>query len=372
VLVHSPQLCGLANNPALPPSLLERFVELADEELSYDLTQRQDLTSEQERALAARMPVIELDPDVVPPEQDPTTPAEMLVELSRRGDAVIDAGLAGNPGTPPDVTARLVGHAVDFVRWQLADRTDLPMWAYERLATDAIPGIRWHVAANPATPEAVLRRTASADTSREMQRHLVRNPSIPLDLLVETAGTARIGPTLLTRIANATVDELRRLAASRVMQVRMLVTEREDLPDDLVTLLVADPDPGVGKSIVANPALTAEQMWQLVTRHGPRLYPRAAGSGGTPPRRTAPQPAARHSRRAAGRRRRRRGSGGQPVTAGHDHGRTSATLGSVLHETAFRCVCGRDSRGWVRCRRPRLPGRRRCRGRGLRRPGGRR
>jgi hypothetical protein len=283
VLVHSPQLCGLANNPALLPSLLEGFVELADEELSYDLTQRQDLTSEQERALAARMPVIELDPDVVPPEQDPTTPAEVLVELSRRGDAVIDAGLAGNPATPPDVTARLVGHAVDFVRWQLADRTDLPMWAYERLATDAIPGIRWHIAANPTTPEAVLRRTASTDTSREMQRHLVRNPSIPLDLLVETAGTARISPTLLPRIANATVDELRRLAASRVMQVRMLVAEREDLPNDLVTLLVADPDPGVGKSIVANPALTAEQMWQLVTRHGPRLYPRAARNPNCPP-----------------------------------------------------------------------------------------
>ncbi|REH36314.1 hypothetical protein BCF44_116183 [Kutzneria buriramensis] len=283
MLHHIPQLAGLAENPALPARLLDRFVELADEELSYYLALRKDLTAEQKSLLAARKPVVELDPDVVPPERDPNTPPEVLTELGRRGDAVIDAGLAWNPATPPDVTARLVGHPVDFVRWQLVDRTDLPEWVYARLATDAMPGIRWDIAANPATPAAVLRRMVAADTSREMRRSLARNPSIPLDLLVDIAGTTRIGPTLLPRIANATVDELRGLATPRIMQVRMLVAEREDLADDLITLLVADRDPGVGKSIVTNPVLTAEQMWDLVTRHGPRLYPRAARNPNCPP-----------------------------------------------------------------------------------------
>jgi hypothetical protein len=112
---------------------------------------------------------------------------------------------------------------------------------------------------------------------------VAQNPAIPLDLLVSIAGTVRIGPTLLPRIANATDQELRQLATSRIMQVRMLVAERNDLPDDLITLLVADPDPGVGKSIVTNPALTAEQMWELVIRHGPRVYPRAARNPNCPP-----------------------------------------------------------------------------------------
>jgi len=283
VLKHSPQLCGLAENPSLPASLLARFVELADEELSWDLSRRDDLSPAQISVLAARAPVVDRDPEVTPPERDPGTLPAVLVELSRRNDVDVDAGLAGNPATPAEVLARLVAHPAEWVRWQLVHRQDLPEWAYERLATDAMPGIRWDTAANPAVPAWLQRRMAADDTSREMHRRLAQNPAIPLDLLVSIAGTVRIGPTKVPRIANATDDELRQLATSRIMQVRMLVAEREELPDDLITLLVDDHDPGVAKSIVTNPALTAEQMWDLVTRHGSRLYPRAARNPHCPP-----------------------------------------------------------------------------------------
>lgn len=52
-LRHSPVLCGLARNPALPVELLEAFIAAADTELCLDLAWRDDLTAGHVMALAA-------------------------------------------------------------------------------------------------------------------------------------------------------------------------------------------------------------------------------------------------------------------------------------------------------------------------------
>jgi hypothetical protein len=208
---------------------------------------------------------------------------ELAEELRRQDDEDIDHALVNNPSTPPEVLAGLVDHRSDLLRWHLASRTDLPHRAYEQLAKDHIPGVRYSVAANSSVRESLLRELAAGDPDQEMRRQLAHNPVVPLDLLMSLAATTRIGPTLVARIDTATDAELRTLAAATTKQVRMLVAQRPDLPVDLVHLLADDDETMVVKSIVPNPAITGERLRELVARHGPRLYPRAARNPNCPP-----------------------------------------------------------------------------------------
>ena len=227
-LWDSEELCGLAANPAVPPHLLDDFVARANGRLAYLLAKRDDLSAEQVRVLVDKIP---------------------------------EAG---------EFAGSLAG--VLLARG-LVEPADVPQWVDEQLATA--------VATDPAVPESILRAMA-AEADRDTRRELVRNPAIPLDLLTSMAASTHIGPTLLPRIAAASDAELRVLAGSTTMQVRMLVAERADLPADLIELLFADPDAGVAKSLVTNPALTADQLWELANRHGPRLYPRMARNPNCP------------------------------------------------------------------------------------------
>jgi hypothetical protein len=208
---------------------------------------------------------------------------ELAEELRRQADDDIDHALVNNQSTPPEVLVSLVDHPSDLLRWQLASRPDLPHRVYEQLAKDHVPGVRYEVAANAATAESLLRELAAADPDRETRRQLAHNPVIPLDLLVSLAANTRIGPTLVARVDTATDAELRMLAASTTKQVRMLVAERPDLPIDLVHLLAADAETNVVKSIAPNLAITGERLRELVVKHGPRLYPRAARNPNCPP-----------------------------------------------------------------------------------------
>lgn len=328
-LWDSEELRGLAANPAVPPHLLDVFVAHANGRLAYLLADRDDLSAEQVRALVDRIPEagefagsvagVLLTRGLVDPAELPTAdpqvalrvasadpalirwlaghpdpavrvdlakhvdqlPADVVDQLAHDPVEEVRDGLVKNPSTPLAMLVDLVTHPDMIVRWDLAARPDLPHSAYERLSTDPIPGVRYAVAANPAVPESILCALA-ANADRDTRRELARNPVIPLDLLASMAASTRIGPTLLPRIAAASDAELRVLAGSTTMQVRMLVAERADLPADLMELLVADPDASVVRSLVANPVLTADQLWELDTRHGPRLYSRTARNPNCP------------------------------------------------------------------------------------------
>ncbi|WP_090013954.1 hypothetical protein [Lentzea albidocapillata] len=198
----------------------------------------------------------------------PHTPASVLA-LLRPGTLVRE--LAANSATPPAVAADLLPHHAS--RYFLAGRPDLPPSVYEQLASELEPGILSQLAANPAVPVPVLRQLTG---TRALRLVLLRNPAIPLDLLEELAPAARIGPDPLPRIASASPAELRALAASPVTQVRMMVATRADLPPDLFAGLVRDADPGVAGAVVVHPLATVPQLWELASRHGPRLYPQVA------------------------------------------------------------------------------------------------
>ena len=227
-----------------------------------------------------------------------SVPAELAEELSTHPSVDVRRALAGNEHTPAPVLARLsfdercayplvtnaatpVSVLLDLMRdpWMrqwLAARQDLPASVYRELATDE-PRVRAKLAANPAVPADVLAALAG--------RHcddLLWNPAIPLELLASVAATARVPSFLAPRVAAASESELRVLASSATMQVRRLVAERRDLPADLLLQLADDPEFEVAAAVVPDPAVAVEQLWELVSRHGPRLYPRVARNPGCP------------------------------------------------------------------------------------------
>lgn len=166
-------------------------------------------------------------------------------------------------------------HPAMYVRWTLAERTDLPTAVYEQLADDPIPGVYQTAAANPAIGEPLIRGLAASGRS-DIRRPLAHNPAIPLDILETLAPITKIGATLLPRIAVATAAEIDMLARSGTPTVRVLVAERRDLPAEVIGLLAADTDAKVLKSLAPNPALTDQQLRVMLDAHGPRVAVRIA------------------------------------------------------------------------------------------------
>ncbi|KUL39031.1 hypothetical protein [Actinoplanes awajinensis] len=182
-----------------------------------------------------------------------------------------------NLATPVSALVRFAEDPSTFLRWAFAARPDLPVEAAERLADDPISGVRGDLAENPALPVALLRRMAG-DQTHEVRRRLAHNPAVPLDVLAELAGTTRIGPTLLPRVATATDEELRQLAASANPEVRMLLAVRRDLPADVRDGLAGDPDAKVVAAVAGHPGLSAARLAAMVAAHGVRVIGRVAAN----------------------------------------------------------------------------------------------
>jgi hypothetical protein len=180
-----------------------------------------------------------------------------------------------NPATPARAAAGFAGHSSALLRWSLAGRPDLPPEVWGRLADDPLPGIRGDLAENPAVDATHLRALAT-DVSPDVRRSLAHNPRVPLDLLTSLAGTAKIGATLLPRIAAATPAEVENLAKSPDPAVRMLLAARRDLPPGTRDALAADTDAKVLKSIAPHPGLSEARLRDMIDRHGVRVLAKVA------------------------------------------------------------------------------------------------
>jgi hypothetical protein len=180
-----------------------------------------------------------------------------------------------NPATPARAAAGFADHSSGLLRWALAARPDLPPEAGRRLADDPVPGVRGDLAENPALDAAQLRALAT-DVSPDVRRSVAHNPQVPLDVLASLAGTAKIGATLLPRIAAATPAEVEELAESPDPVVRMLLAARRDLPPGIRDALAADTDAKVLKSIAPHPGLSETRLRAMIDRHGVRVLARVA------------------------------------------------------------------------------------------------
>ncbi|MEU9167571.1 hypothetical protein AB0D34_07200 [Streptomyces sp. NPDC048420] len=180
-----------------------------------------------------------------------------------------------NPATPTEAVVRFAEHPSTLLRGRLAARRDLPPEVRARLADDPEPDVRAVLAENPGTEDALIRMLAT-DSGYDVQRRLAHNPRVPLDVLSRLAGTVKIGPDLLPRIAAASPAEVKELSRSSNPAVRMLLAERRDLPAEIRDALAADPDAKVVKSIAPHPGLSEAQLRSMVERHGVRVISKVA------------------------------------------------------------------------------------------------
>ncbi|QQM38589.1 hypothetical protein [Streptomyces liliifuscus] len=183
----------------------------------------------------------------------------------------------GNPATPTEAAIGFADHPSTLLRWALAARPDLPSEVCGRLAVDGIPGVRADLAENPAIDEALIRVLAD-DHGHDVRRRLAHNPHVPLDVLTGLAADARIGATLLPRIATASPREVEELAKSPNPAARMLLAQRRDLRAEIRDALAGDPDAKVVKSIAGHPGLSEAQLRTMVDRHGVQVLAKVAAN----------------------------------------------------------------------------------------------
>ncbi|MFF2367442.1 hypothetical protein ACFVU0_32695 [Streptomyces sp. NPDC058122] len=187
-----------------------------------------------------------------------------------------------NPGTPTEAAVRFADHPSMLLRWTLAAREDLPPRVCARLAADPVPGVRADLAENPATGEDVI-RVLARDPDIAVRRGLARHPRVPLDVLTGLARAAKVGATLLPRVAAATPAEIEDLARSPDPAARMLAAQRRDLPPGIRDALASDPDAKVVKAVAPHPGLTEGQLRDMADRHGIRVLARVAANPGATP-----------------------------------------------------------------------------------------
>lgn len=180
-----------------------------------------------------------------------------------------------NPATPTDAVIPFAGHPSALLRWALASRPDLTPEVSRQLAEDPVPGIRADLAENASADETVI-RTLAGDRDHDVRRGLAHNPHVPLDVLIDLSRTTRVGPTLLPRIASASLAEVEELAGSPVPAARMLLALRRDLPPGIRDALAADPDAKVVKAIAPHPGLHDVQLRAMIERHGAQVAARVA------------------------------------------------------------------------------------------------
>ncbi|MEU9300931.1 hypothetical protein [Streptomyces sp. NPDC048269] len=221
-----------------------------------------------------------------PWDPDPEPERQLRPDASCEGGhgstvAETRARAARNPATPAAAAACLAAHPQMSVRWDLAERSDLPQEVYARLAEDPEPRVRATAAGNPAIGVDLVRSLAASD-EKEVRRALAHHPGLPLDVLAHLAHTTRPGPAVLPRIAAATPGELAGLAASPHAVVRKLVARRHDLPAELRDALAADPDASVVASVAPHPGLSEEQLRSMVAAHGDRVAAPVAANPDAP------------------------------------------------------------------------------------------
>jgi hypothetical protein len=288
VLTYSARLRGLAENPALGPDLLDRFVAGADAELCLELAERDDLTPDQVRTLATRggtdtalrlvrrgrLGAADVDLD------DPwlalallecgTAPPGTAQRLAGDPDPRVRQALALLPGLPPDVSSRLIGDAsvavVAAAAGSVRDSDELAT-----LARHPHLAVRQAVATNGHTPPATLADLAD-DGGRPPARWCPgcdgSASSLPeMDCDGRHRGAVVWVETEVARNPATPPAVVAVLADHPNLSVRWAMTDRPDLPMDACRRLAGDPIPAIRADLAANPAI------------GPLLLRDLAGSG---------------------------------------------------------------------------------------------
>ncbi|MGW4979740.1 hypothetical protein [Streptomyces mirabilis] len=294
-------LRGLAANPALPSELVDRLITVADDEIATELAARPDLSHAQALALAAhdkgtavhlayegRLTSADIDPVAQPRAALALLDTgASLPEWARRfaTDPVIERRekLAACPDLPPDVTDTLAADSEIAVVAELALWTTPDMAA--RLARHPHAEVRRAVAANEATPPAVLEMLLTGDGLPPALRCLVCDRERTPAAHPHPHPAADLPPgAFCTGSHESTVHEMWRQALSNPATparaaagfaghssalLRWSLAARPDLPPEVWGRLAADPLPGTRADLAENPAVDATHLRALATDVSP-------------------------------------------------------------------------------------------------------
>ncbi|MBM7171836.1 hypothetical protein JQK87_26225 [Streptomyces sp. G44] len=296
-------LCGLAANPALPPELTDRLIAVADPEIAADLTGRGDLTRAQAVALASRVAesavALAYEGRLTAADIDPATRPDAALALLDQGagdpawarrfatDPVAERRekLAACPGLPADVVETLARDPRARVVAELAYGVPAPMAA--RLARHPHAEVRRAVAANEATPPAVLAALVTGEGLPPARRCLVcdgeetpftHDPYCPRTDCDLPPGAACGGShesavhgIHLAALGNPATpaEAVAGFADHPSMLLRLTLAVRTGLPREVYRRLADDPLPGVRADLARNPALDEPLLRALAEDRDP-------------------------------------------------------------------------------------------------------
>ncbi|MFB7368269.1 hypothetical protein ACFC0D_00235 [Streptomyces sp. NPDC056222] len=289
----NPVLRGLAANTSLPSELVDRLITVADTDTDTDiaaaLAGRSDLSQAQAVELASRFEEnagrLAHEGTLTVADIDPVAQPHIALALLREGadrpewarrlaeDPMVErrAQLAACPGLPLDVAEKLAVDTDVRVVAELALWTTPELAA--RLAAHPHAEVRSGVAANEATPPAVLAALITGEGLPLAQRCLVCDreetpfvhdpqcPRLDCDLRPGASCDGSHDSTILdirqaalrnrATPAEAVVD----LVDHPSTLLRWEIAARTDLPSEAYERLAADANPGVRADLASNSAI---------------------------------------------------------------------------------------------------------------------
>ncbi|MGW0948886.1 hypothetical protein ACWD4O_40890 [Streptomyces sp. NPDC002623] len=294
-----------AEHPGVPPELRERC--LADPAVRSNLARRLPLTPAQfERLLASG------DKSVLRAVAgNPCLTADMVARIEDSEDPYVRVAVAYGRHVPPETRDRLLSlvkaevatgsidakvalhwsfhqpawlreaplaerltyldcpHAV--FRRTLAESTDLPDEAWQRLDEDPDVSVRYAAALrSDVPPETLLRLVRAHGDPSPFRPLLVEHPNFPRPELRGLADEPDPRVRLLAlQDPGLPVAELRRLGDSEESALRAGVARHPNVSADLLERLLTDPEPKVADHAAANPVLPRAWMDRIVAQAGP-------------------------------------------------------------------------------------------------------
>lgn len=319
-------LCGLADNTALPPELVDRLIAVADtdDDLAWHLAGRADLSRAQAVALCSRvedtgvrlayeglLTAADVDPGERPDAAlalldegagDPEWGRLLVVApVDRRREklaacaglpADVVETLAADPNvevvaelalwTTPEVATGLAGHPYVEVRRAVAGNEATPPAVLAALISgEGLPPARWCVVCDreETPPDCELPPGASCDGSHESAVYGLRyaaicNPGTPVEAVV---GFVDDPSTLLRQMLANRLDlspeVSERLAVDPDPWVRARLAENPVIDDALMRALAEDPDHDVRLGLARNPQVPLDVLARLAATTRLRVSP---------------------------------------------------------------------------------------------------
>ncbi|GAA2661475.1 MULTISPECIES: hypothetical protein [Actinosynnema] len=262
------RLSGVAENPALPAELLDRFIAIAGPELRRELARRGDLSPAQARALLACG-----DESIVAAllESGAVVPGDVPL-----GDDRVACVVAARPGADPELVRRLAAHPDVRVRAWLAEHGEgLPVDVVTALVRDPVAEVAQEAALfQPLTAE--LAAELLAHPSPDLRKALSRNGSTPPDVLLALCGHPESWVRWdLVEHPNLPRGAVVALLSDGLPAARWAAARNPLVPQELLRALADDPDSEVRQAVLRNPVVPLDVLVALVgttrTGHDPLL-----------------------------------------------------------------------------------------------------